>query len=169
MTFNDLETNTSLKLEWFWHVIWILLIESEIWPFLPFLIIADLAWPFLTSRLLFFKCHVKSFIFRYIKFFSLCSKFDPICSQMSQNNLRAFPQITINYLDRIESFQRILRKNNHAVIFLTIKPTCYSEVSYFSSAVKFKKLFWKSFLNSIKSKADSQIFKNFCSQGVSEI
>ena len=45
---------------------------------------------------------------------------------------------------------------------------CYSEVSYLTSVVKFQK-FLLSFLNSIKIKADSQIFKNFCLQGVSKI
>ena len=37
-------------------------------------------------------------------FWGICPKFDPICPQMSQYNLRAFSQITKYYLDKIESF-----------------------------------------------------------------
>ena len=43
---------------------------------------------------------------------------------------------------------------------------CYFEVSYFRSGIKFQKKLL-AILKSTKSKADSQIFKNFWSQGVS--
>ena len=42
------------------------------------------------------------------------------------------------YLDKTESFEGYLRKNNYAVIFF-IKQICYFEVSYFSSGLKFQK------------------------------
>ena len=121
------------------------------------------------SRLTFFKSHVKSFIFRYIKssFRSVrnLTPFAPKCPRMTSGLFLKLQKII---LTKLSLFNVNCEKNNHIVSFLRIKQMCYSEVSYFSSAVKFQTLLL-SFLNSIKSKADSQIFNNFCSQGVSEI
>ena len=59
----------------------------------------------------FFKISSQELYFQvYQVYFSLCPKFDLICPKMSQNDLRAFSQITKNYLDKIESFEGYLRK-----------------------------------------------------------
>ena len=63
----------------------------------------------------------------------------PHMPRMPQNELSAFSQITKKYFDKTESFKRLLRKNNHAVIFFKIKQMRYSKVSYFTSGVKFQK------------------------------
>ena len=67
-------------------------------------------WPFLTLKLTFSKLVIICLLLGL-------SSLDPICPRMPQNELRAFSRITKKYLDKTESFKRLLRKNNHAVIF----------------------------------------------------
>ena len=76
-----------------------------------FFAIFDLWWPFLTLWITFLKSSRQELHFEvYFVYFWRCPKFDPICPQMPQNDLRAFSQITKKYLDKTESFEGNLRK-----------------------------------------------------------
>ena len=125
--------------------------------FLVFFAIFDLCWPLLTLKLSFLKALANSFILG----FNL-STFGDV-RNLTQNGLKC-PRMTSGLFLRLP--KNIFTKNNYAVILFEIKQMCFSEVSYFTLGVKFQKMLL-TILKSIKSKADSQIFKTFWPQKVS--